>query len=699
MWAFLRDCILEWLTLDPYSTLTMLIQIHEKEQTELGDFKLRVIIDEKHSYAVTLTNPHTPTVEEGLEWYFEEYINEPYIAETTVLREKQTIQVYGTHLFEQLFGNEEARKLYLQGVEHEGFDHLIFEIASAESSIAFQGILWETLRDPTFREEPLVAKGATFYRKSLKEPDLPTKVDTHPEINLLIVTARPSEENDVDYRTIQRPLIDLIRKKTHLLVKPFILRPGTFKALKDHLAEVKSGYYHIVHFDLHGEVVSYKELKRERKKGNVRFSYGQTFGKQASTFNIRYGQEDLQEFEGRKAFLFFESEEKGMAEPYSAQEIATLLRDNRIPVCILNACQSAKQEGTANETSLAKFFQEQGLDFVLAMRYSISVSAAEKLMERFYNGIFDDNSIDDAIALARMSLYNEKTRKANLGFRIDLEDWVLPVIYKRNDVQFSLRKFTEKEEEQRYEDRKKQALFPRLRYEFIGRDLDILKIEKLLLPPYNHLLIRGMVGVGKSALLSYLAAWWTVTRFRSIRNAFQLDLKDKVYTHTDLIDELIQFLYDDTQIKTLENKSLTVREGKVLDTLNRFPYALLLDNIFKYDDQETIDFLSRIQDASFVVYGSVNGEEALSARTFGDHVYRLDGLDPDAAYELAQRIIKKTTSKDLQELMVEDKFSTEHLLKLLAGFPLAMELVLPFLKDKTVVQVLDEFREGSLPIF
>ena len=89
----------------------------------------------------------------------------------------------------------------------------------------------------------------------------------------------------------------------------------------------------------------------------------------------------------------------------------------------------------------------------------------------------------------------------------------------------------------------------------------------------------------------------------------------------------------------------------------------------------------------------------LSENTFKETSYQLDGLDQDAAYELADEIIKKTRAKDFQQLMKGDnKFDFEHLLKLLAGFPYAMELVLPFLKDMTVEEVLEGFREGILDI-
>jgi CHAT domain-containing protein len=62
-----------------------------------------------------------------------------------------------------------------------------------------------------------------------------------------------------------------------------------------------------------------------------------------------------------------------------------------IPLVILNACQSAKELGEqeggdddlpiAHETSLASRFMQAGVQTVLAMSYSITVTAAEILME------------------------------------------------------------------------------------------------------------------------------------------------------------------------------------------------------------------------------------------------------------------------------------------------------------------------------
>jgi ABC-type lipoprotein export system ATPase subunit len=49
-------------------------------------------------------------------------------------------------------------------------------------------------------------------------------------------------------------------------------------------------------------------------------------------------------------------------------------------------------------------------------------------------------------------------------------------------------------------------------YSFVGRDLDILRIEKGLYR-HNVLLLQGMGGTGKTTLLNFLREWWQKTHF------------------------------------------------------------------------------------------------------------------------------------------------------------------------------------------
>ncbi len=126
---------------------------------------------------------------------------------------------------------------------------------------------------------------------------------------------------------ISRSLIEAI-EKCQLRVNVELLRPGTYEALERHLEEKGAGFYHIIHFDAHGGLMTYEQIQAGAKAN--RYLYQE-----------RYGREDLHCFEGVKAFLFLEGETKGKADPVEAKELADLLTGKGIPVCILNACQSS----------------------------------------------------------------------------------------------------------------------------------------------------------------------------------------------------------------------------------------------------------------------------------------------------------------------------------------------------------------------
>ncbi|WP_339461600.1 CHAT domain-containing protein, partial [Nodularia spumigena] len=167
----------------------------------------------------------------------------------------------------------------------------------------------------------------------------------------------------------------------------------------------------------------------------------------------------------------------------------------------LNACQSAKQvknsaseEGLSEdtrETSLGSRLMTAGMQMVVAMGYSVTVSAAKLMMSQLYQHLFDHKPMTEAIRLGRLELFNDKERKAYFNKYINLEDWLLPVVYSHQVVNFNLRQFTPEEEEKYYESVGIQYRFSLPEYGFIGRDLEILKIEKALLR-HNVLLLQGM---------------------------------------------------------------------------------------------------------------------------------------------------------------------------------------------------------------
>ncbi len=677
----------------------MRIQLIEQPSRQ-GEISAKLVFQNRKNstFEVTFPHPHTVEAESGLEWYFEQYIEEPYTAVSRVEHiVNQHIVQYGEQLFQHVFASAEALDLFHAAINELGYSRVTIEIKGRLNAPKFQTVLWETMRDPALRSKPLAAWGVGLVRSSEVTSPVRGRVGDFPNLNLLIVTARPSEENDVNYRTVQRPLIEQLQETSALRVNAVVLRPGTFQALKNHLDECGEAFYHIVHFDLHGAVLAHEDLLKSRDAGTTAFSGTYSFGNAPQSYQVRWGSyANLEKpFLGKKAFLFFESNEKGVAEPWLAEEIADLLSSKQIPICVLNACQSAKQSGDTSETNLAKHLHERGIPVVLAMRYSVSTRAAAIFMERLYDCIFDKMPIEKAFSLSRMRLFDQKNRDAALGFKIDLEDWALPVVYQSKSLIFNFRKPTLAEKRTALERQAQQPVFPPPRFGFVGRDLDILKIEKMLSSGRNHLLLRGMAGVGKSALLRYLVGWWVTTNFRLVKTAAYLDFSSP-RTFSAVLDAIADKILDKNERKDWKKYPLPLRAKALLNELNETPYALIFDNIFELKDEETRDFLAQIKGKSFAVYGSVNPEEFLKPYTFNDTVCFLEGLDKSAAYQLAAGIIAATTPHRLPELQQEHLFDLQHLMELLAGFPSAMEQVLPFLKKMPVPDLLQAFQDGNL---
>nr|WP_228060526.1 MULTISPECIES: CHAT domain-containing protein [unclassified Coleofasciculus] len=300
-----------------------LITIREQQSTDSG-FRATLSFDGRVNYPITITDPFTPKEEQQLEWYFEEWLVFPQLGTVQAARAEESVKGYGEKLFEQVFKRDfDAYSEYRQ--LRGNLAQVQIEIESQTPE--FQALHWEALRDPDL-PRPL-AVDCVMLRKRVQPVPVQANVQPFPVINLLIVTARPDEEKDVGYRTISRPLIEAI-ETARLRVNVELLRPGTFEALSKHLDDKGAGYYHIIHFDAYGALMAYEQIQKGVEKKRY-------------LFQTRYGREDIQPYEGVKAFLFLEGETQGKADPVEASELAGLLTGKGIPVCVLNACQSGKE--------------------------------------------------------------------------------------------------------------------------------------------------------------------------------------------------------------------------------------------------------------------------------------------------------------------------------------------------------------------
>jgi len=610
----------------------MLVLTIREEGINDGGFTATLNFDSGNSYPITVTDPFTNQEEKDLEWYFEEWLVFPTLETDKAQKAANSVQNYGENLFKQVFqSNLNAYGEYRDLRKQLSQLQIIIESQSPE----FQALHWEALKDPDlprpFSIDCIISRqrrGATV---------VPVQMATYPTINLLVVIARPNEESDVNYRTISRPLVELVNS-SEIPVKIDILRPGTYESLTRHLDEKGEGYYHVIHFDVHGGLMEYEQYQRQVHGDSWRYQRG-------------WGLEDLAEYEGVKAFLFLEGEEKGQATPVEATELANLLTGKNIPICILNACQSAKQISQESEdyreTSLGSRLMTAGMQAVVAMGYSVTVSAAKLMMKPIYQQLLNGKDLTEAMRKGRLELFNNKQRRAYYNTRIDLEDWLLPVIYCRGKINLNLRPFTPEEEEKYWEHIGNQYVFPLPEYGFVGRDLEILKMEKALLK-HNILLLKGMGGTGKTTLLNYLREWWQKTNWATHIFYFGYDIK--AWTLEQIVYEIGQGIYNRFEQASFQAMNLKARVRKLEQKLRSEAYILILDNL-----------------------ESVTGQPLAIQNTLPEN-------EREAIAEFLKNLVGGKTK------VILGSRSEETWLQL-AGYPLAMEVVLANLKRQSPEEI------------
>ncbi len=464
-----------------------------------------------------LVAPMGPIEAEELSWYLEKYAVWPSGIDVIRERARQveaSLQEWGRLLHQAAMpvehtanvmeawariGDRAGRRfsVHVDTALEAGAPEAEVETAREAANLLL-GLPWELLHDG----EGYLFQGAKPYRVRRRLPgtkgfDVPVVATP---IRILLVTARPEDEacGYIDHRVSALPLVEAMEALPGL-VEIQVLSPPSLPALSEELERARKAErpYQVVHFDGHGV-------------------YDRSVGLGGICFE---DPGDADRLEERRHLTVY------------TDELGPLLRDHRIPLVFLDACQTAVAEQASE--SVASELLKVGVASVVAMSHRVLVETTRRFVAAFYGELAQGTRVGDAMLAGQRALKDDTARGRVFGEReLRLEDWLVPVLFQeKNDPQL----FTMAPAQQTREDFQEALaarlgeLPPKPETGFIGRSRELLALQRLLRPESGgrYAVIRGQRGEGKTALAAEFARW--MVRSHQIRRAAFVSVESHSY--------------------------------------------------------------------------------------------------------------------------------------------------------------------------
>ena len=604
-----------------------------------------VVVPSPYDHAI----PSAPTANlmSELRWYLEEFGTHPFRPNTRrAARVQEALELWGSNAYRALFHGGDAQtwmtdaKRSAAGVE--------LEISSDDPAVLSWP--WEAMLDD---HRGLVANHARIRRRLNERLEDPAPVGALPSnehIHVLLVTARPDHDT-VPYRTMARPLLELAMRED-VPVQVDLLRPPTFARLRAQLRE-RPGYYHVLHFDGHGEAGG----------------------------------------------LVFEGESLA-PDPVPAVVLQDLLRDTPVPVVVLNACRSGRHVAGSFDpfTSIAAALIKSGSRSVVAMSYKVAAPAAQTFFREFYTALHRTGLVVEAARAGRQALFSAAYR-VRINPEVKFDDWLIPVVYEQQPLHLSFRAAQVRAQDRR---RKSHLLQARTMttsppepdiYRFVGRDSFILQIERARARQPAGILIHGLGGIGKTCLAKEVVEWLGDTQDLGER-CFWFEF-DKIQSASAVINAIGR----DVIGASFGSETIDVALAQLVSLLRARKMTLVWDNLESASGidgdrypplltQQDRDVLARFLadlrgGQTKVIITSRSREDWLPA----SDCFRLElgALSPEETFELAAQVLD-----DLGIRIEPDDVDLGDLLAALEGHPLAIRVVLSQLGRRTA----DELRNS-----
>jgi tetratricopeptide (TPR) repeat protein len=602
-----------------------------------------------------------------LRWYLEEYLQFPYGAEESHARRvEENMAQWGEVLFSQVFPKAEAdpdpRSFYQEAVRA-GFDQC--ELCISSENTEFLNIPWELIRDPTPGRGYLAPSlGGLYRQRSGQAIQAPLEISQDEPFRILLIIARPLGDKDIPLGTVSRPMLEALRP-LRPRVQLEVLRPPTFDALVKRL-EDNPGFYHLVHFDGHG-----------------------VFAPSGSGAAMAYGAKP-----GR-GHLVFEKDD-GTEDITNSEDLGQALATCKVPLFVLNACQSAEEGKVEAYSSVASQLVAIGAKGVVAMSYSVYADAAASFMERFYEKLVGGASLSVAVAAGRKRLFTQPDRTSVVG-NLELRDWMVPALYQQEQgyvpvPQAEAVMVGEERTDGVVQLQRVEEACPAGRFGFIGRDYDILRIERALRDDNSPwVLLSGMGGIGKTELAFGFARWYAETE-GCPGGAFATSFKEKA-DFGQVIGSIVGYGTDFSRLSDEDQWQYLVgylREKSCLLVWDNFEtvagYPEGAEPLATEEEREILSkFVKALRGGKSRVLITTRKlkEDWLD---IAPELIELGGLTQHDAGLLAREILK-TVGRKPEEFRNDPRYA--ELIELLKGHPGSLEVVLPHLRNRSPAELMD----------
>ena len=147
-------------------------------------------------------------------------------------------------------------------------------------------------------------------------------------------------------------------------------------------------------------------------------------------------------------------------ETVDCEKLATLIKDRRVPLFFLEACQSAHAE-TDPTSSVAGTLLQGGAASVAAMSHTVLVETARRFVGPFYKALLQGERVGQAMLAGQRALHDDANRGRGFGGELTLQDWFVPVLFQEETDPQLVRQVPAQRVREEFE--KQHTLAPRCR--------------------------------------------------------------------------------------------------------------------------------------------------------------------------------------------------------------------------------------------